>query len=504
MNAPLRRVGVIVMVMFGLLFVNLNWVQAYRADEYRTSPYNAGRVQIAEYQRERGPILVGRDGTPVAVSVETDGRLRYLRTYPEPRRWAHVIGYRPVSGEPTGIEAFENEFLAGSSDRFFVDRMRDLFTGSHTVGGSVQTTLSRAAQQTAFEELRDNANGTDRGAVVALDPATGAVQALVSLPSFDPNPLASHDVDEAQAAYEELDQDQSQPLRNRAVAERFEPGSVFKVIDTAAALQRGFTPESTLQGGAQYQAPTAGQPIGNAPGVICPEELSLAQALAVSCNTAFSWLAAEELGGQALRETAEAFGFEDDQLRVGRLDGGGIPVAPSTVGDLTRPDGQEDPPTVALTGIGQASVQITPLQGALIAATVANGGVQMRPYLVAQLQDAQLRPVYRAEPEELRRPVPPEVAAPLRDMMVGVVTGGTGGNAQIPGYVVGGKTGTAETGGGDEVDHGWFIGFALTGEGEPVSAVAVLLENAGPGGSAEAARIAGQVMRAVIAEQGEG
>src|SRR5690606_33325578 len=223
------------MVMFGLLFLNLNWVQGYKAEEYRTSPHNAGRVQLDEYQRERGPILVGRDGTVAATSVETDGRLRYQRVYPEDERWAHVVGYRPVQGEPRGIEAFENEFLAGTSYRFFVDWLRDLFTNSRSTGGTVQTTLSRAAQQTAFEQLRDNQVGAARGAVVALDPRTGAVQALVSMPSFDPNPLASHDLAEASEAFRELEQDPDRPLANRALSERYPPGSVFKVIDSAAA-----------------------------------------------------------------------------------------------------------------------------------------------------------------------------------------------------------------------------------------------------------------------------
>lgn len=488
------------MIMFGLLFANLNWVQVYKADEYRTSDYNAGRVQVAEYQRERGPILVGRDAVPAAVSVETDGRLRYLRTYPEnPRRWAHVVGYDAVNLADTGLERSENDFLAGTGDLFLVDRMRDLFTGGQTVGGTVRTTLSRPGQQTAFEQLRDNRNGTNRGAVVALDPRTGAVQALVSLPSFDPNPLTAHDTAQAEAAYDELDQDPDRPLANRALAERFPPGSVFKVIDSAAALLGDFAPDTVIPGGTEYTPPTAGQAIGNAPGVSCPGDLTLARALAVSCNTAFARLAAEELGADPLRETAAAFGFGDEELQVGRLDGGGLPVAASVTGELQRPDGQDDPPTVALSAIGQASVQMTPLHGAMLAATVANGGVQMRPYLVEQLQDSDLRPVYRASPEELRRPIPGEVAGQLRDMMVGVVTGGTGGNASISGYVVGGKTGTAETG-GDNPDHGWFVGFAID-DGVPVSAVAVFLENAGGGGSSEAARIAGQVMHAVLGDQ---
>jgi penicillin-binding protein A len=495
-NAPLRRVGIVLMILFGLLFANLNWVQAYRADEYRTSPYNA-RVQIAEYQRERGMVMAGQE--PTTANVETDGRLTYLRTYPEEGRWAHVVGYKPVNGAPTGIEAFENEFLSGSSDMLFVDRVRDLFTGRRTPGGNVVTTLSRPAQQTAFEEVQGS---TNRGAVVALDPRTGAVQALVSLPSFDPNPLASHNPTEAQEAYEALEDDPGQPLRNRALSETYHPGSVFKVIGSAAALQHGYTPDTAIPAGPVYQPPQTTHEIRNASPSICPQdEVTLAVALRDSCNTGYAQLGVE-LGGDVLLETAQAFGLGDDEFAVGRLDGGGIPVASSHTGDLRREDGQDDPPTVALSSIGQASVRITPIQAAMIAATVANNGVQMRPYLVEALEDSDLSPVYRASPEQLRQPLPAEVAAELREMMVAVVTGGTGTNARIPDVVVGGKTGTAETGEG-QPNHGWFIGFAIV-DGEPVSAVAVFLENAGQGASAEAARIAGQVMRAAIADQGGG
>lgn len=502
MNAPLRRVGVVVMIMFGLLFANLNWVQAYKASEYRNSPYNS-RVQIAEYQRERGLILVGRDAQAVTGNVETEGRLRYQRTYPLAERYAHVVGYRPVNGEAAGIERFENEFLAGNADTLFVDRLRDLFTEDSTPGGNVLTTLSAPAQQTAYEELRDNHVGARRGAVVALDPRTGAVQALVSMPSFNPNPLASHDGAEAEAAYQELTEDPDQPLRNRALSERYPPGSVFKIIDAAAALERGYTPQTEIPAGRTYQHPETTHVINNAGPSICPEaEVTLIEALTESCNTGFARLAVD-LGADAIAQTAEAFGFGDDELTVGRLDGGGMPVAESRTGDLKRDDGQDDGPVVALSGIGQANVEITPMQGALIAAAVANNGVQMRPYLVQELQHGRdLSRLYLASPEELRRATSPEVAAALRDMMVSVVENGTGRNAAISGHVVGGKTGTAQTVAGQE-NHGWFVGFVIA-DGVPVSAVAVFLENAGDGGSAEAARIAGQVMRAVLADRGEG
>jgi len=501
-NAPLRRVGVVAMIMFGLLFANLNWVQAYRASEYRNSPYNE-RVQIAEYQRERGLILVGRDAQAVTGNVETDGRLRYQRTYPLAERYAHVVGYKPVNGEATGIEWSEDEFLAGTADTLFVDRLRDLFTDDRTPGGNVLTTLSAPAQQTAYEELRDNHVGARRGAVVALDPRTGAIQALVSLPSFDPNPLASHDPEEAQAAYRELDDHPDEPLRNRALGERYPPGSVFKIITAAAALERGLTPQSRIPAGPIYRHPETTHEIENAAPSVCPErEVTLIDALTESCNTGFAQLAVE-LGAEAIGETARAFGFGDPELTVGRLDGDGVKVAESVTGELTRPDGFDDGPVLAMSGIGQASVAITPLEGAMIAAAVANDGVQMRPYLVQELQHGRdLSRFYVASPEELRRATSPEVAAALREMMISVVENGTGRNAAISGYVVGGKTGTAQTEQG-RANHGWFVGFVIA-DGVPVSAVAVFLEHAGDGGSAEAARIAGQVMRAVLADRGEG
>ncbi|MFY1674451.1 peptidoglycan D,D-transpeptidase FtsI family protein [Plantactinospora sp. WMMB334] len=499
MNAPLRRVGIVVMVLFGLLFVNLNWVQAYKADEYRTSDYN-GRVQVAEYERKRGIIEAG--GTPLASSRETGGKLKFLRTYPKDELYAHVIGYKPVNMAATGIEKSENEFLAGTSDQLFGDRVRDLFTGNQTAGGNILLTLSPRAQETAYRELTENRRGVTKGAAVALDPTTGAIQALVSMPSFDPNPLADHDTEQAQAAYDKLDADEDGPLKNRALAETFPPGSTFKVITSAAALENGYTPETRIPAGSSYLPPTAGTPIRNAASSICPEaQVTLTEALTESCNTGFAQLGVK-LTADVLKAEARQFGFEDDELAVGRLNDGGQKVAASRTGEMTAPGGNDDPPQVAQSSIGQNNVRMTPLQGALVAAAVANDGRQMRPYLVQQqLGPDRTTDYYTAVPRQLREPVSAEVARQLQEMMVSVVQNGTGTNARISGYRVGGKTGTAETGGNSD-DHGWFIGFAINDDGKPVSAVCVFLEAAGSGGSAEAARISQQIMRAVIADRG--
>ena len=499
MNAPLRRVGVVVMILFGLLFANLNWIQAYKADEYRNSDYN-GRVQVAEYERKRGNIEVG--GTAYAISKETGGKLRFLRTYPKGEVYAHVLGYKPVNLGDTGIERTENDFLAGTSDQLIANRVKDMFTGEETGGGNVLLTLSKRAQETAYSQLTDNQVGATRGAAIAIDPRTGAVQALVSMPSFDPNPLASHDTAAAATAYNKLDKDPNRPLANRALGETLPPGSTFKIVVAAAALENGVGQQTSIPAGSSYTAPGAGKPISNAARSICPEsQVTLREAVTESCNTGFAQLGVR-LGADKIKEKAQQFGFEQEDLTVGQLGEGGLPVAASRTGDIQNPDGSTDQAALAQSSIGQNNVRMTPLQGALIAASVANGGSQMRPYLGRQLlAPDRTTSYYTAKPRELRRPVSGQVAGDLRDMMVNVVKEGTGRKAAIDGYTVGGKTGTAESG-PNTPDHGWFIGFALDRNGTPVSAVCVELERAGSGGSAEAARIAGRIMAAAIADAG--
>ncbi|MEU5939017.1 penicillin-binding protein 2 [Micromonospora sp. NPDC047548] len=499
MNAPLRRVGVVVMILFGLLFANLNWIQAYKADEYRTSDYN-GRVQVAEYERPRGNIEAG--GIALATSKATSGKLKYLRTYPGGAKYAHVLGYKPVNLGDTGIERVENDFLAGTSDALIANRIKDMFTGDKTGGGNVLLTISKRAQDTAYEQLRNNNNGVKKGAAIAIDPRTGAVQALVSMPSFDPSPLADHDTNKASAAYNRLEQDPDGPLKNRALSETLPPGSTFKIVVAAAALENGVGKNTQIPAGPSWTPPTSGTPIRNAAPSICPQsQVTLMDAVTHSCNTGFAQLGVK-LGADTLKEKARQFGFEQDDLTVGQLGEGGLPVAASRTGDMQNPDGSTDPAALAQSSIGQNNVRMTPLEGALIAGTVANGGSQMRPYLVKQLlAPDRTTSYYTAKPRELRQPVNGTVAADLRQMMVSVVENGSGQKAQIRGYTVGGKTGTAQSG-PNTPDHGWFIGFALDKNGTPVSAVCVMLEEAGSGGSAEAARIAGKIMQAAIADSG--
>jgi peptidoglycan glycosyltransferase len=493
MNAPLRKAGVVMMVLFGLLFANLNWVQVYKADEYRTDEeHNRVRVQQEEYERQRGQIIV--DGVSVAESVATKDTLKYLRKYQFGPTYAHVVGYRPVNLAATNIERLENDFLNGTADAFAADRLLEMITGKESKGGNVVLTISKQVQEAAYKGLLNNGTQTKKGAVVAIDPTSGAILAMVSTPSYDPNPLVSHDHDKAQAAFAKLDKDPNKPLSNRAVSETFPPGSTFKVIVAAAALDNGATPNTVLRGGASYTAPGTTTPIRNAPGVVCPEQITLLNALRVSCNTAFARYGVEELGADKLKQAAQAFGFESVPL-IDQDPDNIMRVAPSTTGAILGPAGV-DQPALAQSCIGQRDVAMTPLQGALFAAAIANNGTQMRPYLIDSLKGADLSVIDQAEVKQERQPVTPALAAALREMMNSVVSSGTGTRAQIEGFEVGGKTGTAEN--GNAPDHGWFVGYARK-NGQPVVAVAVLLQNAGSGGSGEATAIAGQVMKAAIA-----
>jgi peptidoglycan glycosyltransferase len=497
MNAPLRKAGVVIMVLFGLLFAQLNWLQVVKADDYRNDVKNNNiRVQQQEYERQRGPIIV--DGEAVAESVETKDTLKYMRTYPAKDLYSDVVGYRPVDLAPTKIELIENDILNGTADAFTADRLLEMFTGKKSMGGSVLLSIRKQVQEAAYKALTTNSVGAKQGAVVAIDPSTGAVLAVVSTPSYDPNPLVAHDFDAASAAYKKLADDPLKPLNDRALSETFPPGSTFKVIVAAGALQNGTTPDTVLTGGSSYTAPDTTTPIHNSPGVVCPDQITLQKALQVSCNTAFARYGVEQLGADKLKATAKAFGFEDAPIFDRDKDNEMGTVASHT-GDIKSPDGSTDRPALAQSCIGQREVRMTPLQGALIASAIANNGAQMRPYLIDQIDGADLTPVWKVDPAIQRQPVSPAVASQLREMMDSVVSGGTGTNARIDGFEVGGKTGTAQN--GDAPDHGWFIGYARK-NGQPVVAVAVLLQNAGSGGSGEATAIAGLVMKAAIAAKG--
>ncbi|MCZ3386679.1 MAG: penicillin-binding protein 2 [Actinomycetia bacterium] len=478
MNATIRRTAVALGLLILALMVNANVLAVIQNDELRARDGNRRQI-IDEYDQQRGSILVGR--REVANSVPTDERLRYLRVYSDGETYAPATGYYSVYGA-TGIERTQNDLLAGSDDRLFVDRLTTLFSGQQQQGGTVVLTLDADAQRAAVDGL----NGQE-GAVVALDPQTGAILALASTPSFDPNLLASHDPTEVSENYERLRKDPGSPLLNRSIQQVYPPGSLFKVVVSAAALSSGeYTPGTDIPGPAVLNLPDTSATISNFDDAPCLDgEVTLTEALALSCNTAFAKIGLD-LGADALRSQAEKFGFNE------RLD------VPLDVVPSIYPDDLNAPQT-AQSAIGQYDVRATAMQMAMVGAGVANDGVVMSPYLVAEERAPDLSALSITEPEALSRAVSPEVAAELRDMMVTVVSKGTGGSATIPGVSVGGKTGTAQD--GNRLPHVWFMAFAPAED--PQVAVAVIVENGGilgddATGGAVAGPIAREVMEAVL------
>ena len=487
MNAPLRRVAIAVMLLFGLLLINVNYVQVVKADAYRNDARNS-RGLLRSYSHQRGPIVLSSGGGASAVAVDQatpKEQFKFLRTYPGGEAFAHVTGFASFIYGRTGIEQAENDVLSGQSDNLFVRRLSDYITGRKAEGGRVVLTLSQAAQRAAFAGLQGK-----RGAVVALDPRTGAILALVSTPSFDPARLSSHDSKAMRAYYSQLAADHADPLLDRAVSQTYPPGSTFKVITSAAALSSGrFTPDTKIPSPTELKLPQTTATLKNFGGEVCGDGKSstLADALRISCNTAFGQLGMT-LGANALRDQAEKFGLGDDGVRV-----------PMKVAKSVFPE-TLSPPQEAQSAIGQYDVRVTPLQMALVAAGVANGGTIMKPYLVREVQAPDLSTLSQTQPEVYKHAVSRSVADQLTAMMELVVSGGTGTAAQIPGVQVAGKTGTAQHAEGAS-PHAWFIGFAPARD--PQVAVAVLVEDGGSAGSEAtgglvAAPIARDVMRAVL------
>jgi peptidoglycan glycosyltransferase len=481
MNKPLRRVAVACLALFALLLLNANYQQFVLASERRDDPANR-RVLLEEYSTQRGPILVA--GQPIARSEATSDELKYQRVYADGPLYAPVTGYYSFIYGASGIEAAEREILAGTDDRLFVRRVADLFTGDKPGGGTVRLTLNPAAQQAAYAGLQGQV-----GAVVAIAPQTGAILAMVTNPSYDPNVLSSHNGTAIQEAWQMLNADPAKPMANRALRETYPPGSTFKIITAAAALSTGkYTSESVVPAPDVLDLPLTDADLPNQGGASCSStgQITIRDALRISCNTAFGGLGMA-IGADALQEQAEKFGFNstvDVPMRSARS------VFPS---DLNAPQ-------TAQSAIGQFDVRATPLQMAMMIAGVANDGVVMKPYLVQEVDAPDLTPLETAEPEQLSQAVSPAVAEQLQSMLVTVVQDGTGRNAQIDGVTVGGKTGTAQSA-PDRPPYAWFVAFGPVEN--PQVAVAVLIESANVepndiSGGRLAAPIAKAVMEAVL------
>lgn len=454
MNGPIRRIAIGMFLCLASLLVGVTWYQVVRADELRDDPRNP-RPALSERGKERG-LIVTRDGTVVARSVEDpDDPRSYMREYPEGAAFAHLVGYSSFIVANNALEDAYSGELRSRRDLTISDIVAAIL-GRDLRPQSLEITADAQLQQAAYTALGDN-----RGAVVALDPRTGAVLASVSTPGFDPERLLD---DDAAEQWELLLAEDGEPLRDRATQELYAPGSTFKTVVAAAALDTGTaTPGTTFSDPAEFDLPGSEAAISNANERPCNdgETATLLQAFVRSCNTIFADLAIQ-LGAVDIGITAEALGFNQEVEYEWP-----IPEAAWDTLELA-----EDSAALGQSGIGERDVRVTPLHMAMVASAVANDGVAVTPFAVRRVLDAEGATLEEKETSELGRAMTSDTAQTLTQMMERVVTEGTGRQAAVPGVRVAGKTGTA-TGQG-EFSNPWFVGFAPVDN--PTIALAVFIE----------------------------
>ena len=481
MNRPIRALSVACLFLFLAVLTNANYVQFVQADGLNAKNGNK-RVINEEFSRDRGPILV--DGEPVAESVRSNDEYKYQRRYSDGKLYAPITGYFSYIYGRGGLEYAENPVLSGSDNRLFVSRVVDVLANKQPKGGSVETTLDPLAQQAAATGLQ-RLGPTTRGAVLALRPSTGEILAMVSQPSYNPAVLASHDFDNVERAWGKLITAKTQPMLNRTTQQTLPPGSTFKLVTAAAALEKlNLNPDDMIQAGRTLSFPGITYTLGNEGGSNCGgQRITFERALNVSCNVAFGALAGR-IGADDLADQARAFGFGTDPLA-------GLPSGPSRF-----PTGHLEPPQLAQSGIGQFEVAATPLQMAMVAGAVGNNGEVMRPYVVKAVRAPNLRVLEETQPESLGQAMSPANSDKLTQMMVSTVTKGTATSARISGVDVAGKTGTAQST-KDRPPYAWFVSFAPADD--PQVAVAVVVESSQTARSEIAGgRLAGPIARSVM------
>ena len=449
MNRQIRAVSLLAGLMFLALMVNLTGSAMFRQASLNNDPHNV-RVRDAEFSQNRGNILVG--SRPIATTTSSNGKFAYQRVYLSGPKYAPITGYYSYYYGRSMLEQTQNAQLTGTSDAQWLSRITGTLSGHKPEGGSITTTINAKAQDAAWDGLKGK-----KGAVVALDYTTGAVLAMASSPSYDPNELASHHLNDTTRAWKNLVADPSSPLTNRATREIYPPGSTFKLVTAAAALQNGYHPNSMVDSPENWILPGTRTPLTNETN--CGgSRITLAHALDISCNTAFGKVGVS-LGQDKIRDQAERFGF-------GKVVNSDVSsVASRFPQNLT--DAQ-----LAQSSIGQFDVAASPLQMAMVTAGIANDGKLMTPYLTAQVRASNLQVVSEHHPKQMSQPMTKESAEQLKAMMVSVVNNGTGKRARINGTTVGGKTGTAQTVQG-KAPYAWFVGWS----DNPHVAVAVFIQS---------------------------
>jgi penicillin-binding protein A len=486
-NRALRRISLVCLLMFVALLVNINYRQAFQASGLATEAGNV-RTFDQQFQYQRGSISTS-DGVVVAESRPQKGIYKYRRYYPAGPVYAPVTGYDSIFGQ-TGIEQAKNKLLAGTDPTLAVRNLIDLVTGKHQQGASVQLTINSKAQQAAYQALK--AFGKS-GAVVAIQPKTGAILAMASYPTFNPNVYTTFDGKQLDKADARLRADPAQPLLNRAINETYPPGSTFKIVTSSTAFNSGhYTPNSLVYSPNVLKLPDTTKTLTNDSGETCGNgsgHVPMIDAFAQSCNTTFGNLGMV-LGNSALHKQAGKFGMNYGKLTIP------MPVSPSNYPVV------HGGAYTAYSAIGQFNDTVTPLQEAMFSAAVANDGKLMRPYLVQSVKAPDLTTVQQATPSKLGQPDTARTAGMVKQMMEQVVNSPVGTAYIVPGIhasglQIAGKTGTAQNG-QNNTGLNDAVFTALAPYSNPSIAVGVVVKGGGYGAAA-AAPIAVKVIKAYLA-----
>jgi peptidoglycan glycosyltransferase len=476
-NRQIRILGVFLLLLFAVLFLQLNNLQVLQASKLANAPGNT-RNNTDRFSKPRGYIQTS-DGTIVARSVPTSGSYKYLREYPQGPLFADVTGYFSLIYGTDGVERTYNSYL--ESHTAPITRIQDILA-NRTVTDNVTLTLSSRLQQVAASQL-----GSDVGAIVALDPSSGAVLAMYSNPSYDPNPLASHDARVEQTGWNLNQLNPAQPMLARAYRRSYAPGSTFKVVTASAVLDHDPSLASqSVPTVSSITLPNSTRTLSNFGGETCGGMLP--ELLTVSCDTGFATLGLE-LGAQNLSAEAQSFGFN----QVPPLD------LPNVAASNFPPPSAfaQDQPGLAYSAIGQQDVSATALQMALVAGAIADRGVIMKPHVMSQIRDSQGRLVRSWKPSPWLTATSPQTAGSVGQMMVSVVQSGTATNVALPGVQVAAKTGTAQTS-QSAGSNNWLIAFAPASA--PTVAVAVVVPaQAGVPLDSTGSTVAGPMARAMLA-----
>lgn len=496
MNSRIRKLGIVMIVLYVALFAKLNQIQLVQASALDKRVDNT-RTVTRDFNSPRG-LIVSADGKILAQSAETSGaRFRYQREYPLGDLVSHVTGTFSFQFGSDGVERQYADELSGRTSELQFPSLGDLFDDQPNVG-DVHLTLRADVQQVAKDAL-----GPRHGSVVAIDPRSGAIIAMWSYPSYDSNLVATNDVVASKAARELLDASPDKPRLGRAYRDRYFPGSTFKVVTSAAGLVSGKVTDASpvYKSASSFTPPLSTRPIRNFGGSTCGG--ALPEILRVSCNSAFAEMGSVTLGPDPMIERAEAMGF--NSVPPIDLPGAVASTYPTDFGKRVRAGanpGDADVYTnsakLAQTAIGQNDVSATPLQMALVVASVANEGRIMAPHVFANVTDARERVVRSHADSVWRTPMSSATAAILRADLIGVVEGGTAAGLQIPGVEVGGKTGTAQLGRIPPRSHAWIVAFAGIPGQPPEIAVSVLVEGQEGASEQTGGRVAAPIAKAVI------